>query len=92
MTPHAEISCRHCGCCDGVIGPGKGPHAYEIKCTGCGGHYKWASVLDVEDFTPEQLAERANKDEWAAIHAARAGSWSEFYKYAARRDKIREKL
>jgi hypothetical protein len=48
--------------------------------------------VDVEDFTPEQLADKANKDEWAAIHAARAGSWSEFYKYAARRDKIREKL
>lgn len=87
-----EIICRYCGCCDGLIGPGKGPHAYEIGCVACGRHHKWASVIDVEEHTPEELAARANKDEWAAIQAAKNNSWGEFYKYAARRDKIREKL
>ena len=35
--------CRYCGCCEGNIRPGSGPHRAQIRCNGCDRGLGWLS-------------------------------------------------
>lgn len=50
-----EISCKYCGCLDGVVESGKPPHAYAAICSGCHHHNRWLSKYDVEDIGTDGL-------------------------------------
>jgi hypothetical protein len=40
---HLQEPCIKCGGNIGVIGPGCGPHAAELRCTNCVWHVRWLS-------------------------------------------------
>lgn len=86
------ISCKSCGGYEGDCHPGKGPHAYEVKCNACNKHVKWASALDVVDFKPKQLESMFKEEELLAISAAKNGNFNLFMAHCRKRDKIIETL
>jgi hypothetical protein len=76
-----EIVCKYCGGLEGCVSQGKGPHAYEIKCSYCNKHHKWASKYDIETFNKDDLIKKQHElalfiinnhykpyKEWAAEH------------------------
>ena len=91
MTP-TEISCKYCGCVEGQIYPGKGPHSYEIKCEGCNKHYKWASNLQVEKYTIDELKFLLFTEETLAISHAKGGDFSKFMAHSAKAEKIKDMI
>ena len=90
----SEIACKKCGCYDRATRVGKGPHAYEAYCLGCGGHVQWVSKVQVEMETlPEDvIAGLMSQNEWAAIKAARNGNVTLFWTAIKKRDQYAERL
>ena len=82
-----DIECKFCGCCDGLVSEGKGPHAYRVDCKGCGKFNKWASAIDIEEMTDEELAGQINETEWIMITSARE-SMPDFYGHANKLEKL----
>jgi hypothetical protein len=59
----ARRRCQHCGATTGVIGPGCGPHLFELRCTHCGRGLCWlgrgaAERLKGGPLSAAELAER----------------------------------
>lgn len=92
MLDTIEIFCKSCGSCTGNVRTGSGPHKYRVDCKECGRFYKWASVLDVEDVSLDQIGAKSNEADWQAIMAAKAGDMIAFFKYTNIRDKLHERI
>lgn len=88
----SEFACKKCGCFDRGTRPGRGPHAYEAFCLGCGCHVQWLSKNIGAEYTPEQLEALIHKNEWAAIKAAKNNNYTLFATTIKKRDQYLERI
>lgn len=87
------IECKYCGACgEGSVVKANPPHAYKVTCNDCGKFHKWASKLDVEMFTTDEIILMIREEEDRAIEAARAGNIALVYKHLGTRDNYIERI
>lgn len=48
--------CKYCGCCEGNIRPGAGPHKAQIRCNGCDRGLGWVSASMLEMLERQALS------------------------------------
>lgn len=58
--------CKYCGCCEGNIRPGVGPHKAQVRCNGCDRGLGWLSHHWLQYFLMQQSVAQGGSNASAA--------------------------